>query len=141
MRLLIPDASVILKWVLPPENEPGAREALAILDEFVAGNTALAVPALWYFEVANTVSRLAPDEASDCLRMLRRLGMAEISVDDSIENLALDCVRESGVTFYDAAYLATAAALGGVLVTADRRFMTRLGKSVSAIDLRDISVE
>jgi len=32
-RLFVPDASVILKWVLPPEEEPNVQEALAILDQ------------------------------------------------------------------------------------------------------------
>lgn len=140
-ELLVPDASVILKWVLPPENEPGAGNALAILDRFVAGEVLLAVPALWYFEVANTVSRLAPDEAGSCLRELRRLDLAEIGVDDVVEDLALECVRETGVTFYDAIYHAVAVALGGALVTADQRFISRLGDDAYTVDIRDIRVE
>ena len=141
MRLLVPDASVILKWVLPPEHEPNAREAALILDQFVAGENVLAVPTLWYYEVANTIARLAPGEAGERLRQLRRLGMAEVGPTDAIERRALDCVKRFGVTYYDAAYHATAVELHGVLVTADRRFAARLGDDPAIVDLRQISVE
>jgi len=141
MRVLVPDASVILKWVLPPEREPGAREAMALLDQFVAGEVMLAVPALWYYEVANTIARLAPDKAGECLRELRRLGMAEIGAEDAIERRALACVKRFGVTYYDAVYYATAAELGGVLVTADRRFAARLGDDATVIDLMQFRIE
>lgn len=141
MRLLVPDASVILKWVLPPEREPGAQTALEILDQFVAGKILLAVPTLWYYEVANTIARLAPDEAGERLRQLRRLGMAEVGVTDAIERRALSCVKRLGVTYYDAVYHAAAVELGGVLVTADRRFAARLGDDAAVVDLLQIRVE
>jgi predicted nucleic acid-binding protein len=141
MRLVVPDASVILKWVLPPEREPCAGAALALLDDFVEGDLMLAVPTLWYYEVANTIARLAPIAAGKQLRQLRRLGMAEIAVDDAVEERALGCVRRFGVTFYDAAYYATAVELGGELVTADRRFSARLGDDDSIVNLHEIQVD
>jgi predicted nucleic acid-binding protein len=134
-RVLVPDASVILKWLLPPEREPDARVALSLLDRFVEGDLMLAVPPLWYYEVANTVARLAPEAAAELLRELRRLGMAEIAVGDSIEGRALDCVRQFDVTFYDAVYYATAVEISGELVTADRRFSSRLGSDSRVVGL------
>jgi len=35
MTIVVPDASVILKWVLQPEDEPGAARALQILEAFL----------------------------------------------------------------------------------------------------------
>jgi predicted nucleic acid-binding protein len=139
--MLVPDASVILKWVLPPEREPGSRAAMVLLDQFVAGEVMLAVPTLWYYEVANTIARLAPDVAGESLRQLRRLGMAEIGAEDAIERRALACVKQFGVTYYDAVYYATAVELGGVLVTADLRFIARLGGDDAIIDLQQIRLE
>jgi predicted nucleic acid-binding protein len=139
--VLVPDASVILKWLLPPEREPDAEAALYLLDKFVEGDVILAVPTLWYYEVANTVSRLAPGSAGEQLRQLRRLGMAEIAIGDATEARALDCVRRLGVTFYDAVYYATAVELGGELVTADRRFASRIGDHASVVALGNIKVE
>ena len=120
--VVVPDASVILKWLLPPESEPNADAALLLLDAFVEGDVMLAVPTLWYYEVANTVSRLTPASAGEQLGLLRLLGMAEIAIGGATEARALDCVRRFGVTFYDAVYYAAAVELGGRLVTADRRF-------------------
>ena len=134
-HLVVPDASVILKWVLPPENEPGVQEALAILDEFVAGDIALALPSLWYFEVGNTVARLVPQQAGEYLEQLRRLRITEVGIDPSVERLALGYVQRFGVTFYDAVYHAVASELGGILVTADRRYVRRVGPDPGVIEL------
>lgn len=40
MRVCFPDASVILKWVLPPENESYAEVAEMMRDGFVTGEEA-----------------------------------------------------------------------------------------------------
>ncbi len=139
MRLLIPDASVILKWVLPPEHEPGVQDAVAILERFVAGEIELVVPSLWYYEVGNTVARLVPNDAGEYLDQLRHLGMAEVGAASAIELRALAFVRRFGVTFYDAVYHAVAAELDGTLVTADRRYIARVGNDPAVVDLHKIS--
>ena len=46
MKLVVPDASVLLKWVLPEEREPHAAQAIAIRDVFIAGRIRLLVPPL-----------------------------------------------------------------------------------------------
>ena len=45
--VIVPDASVILKWVLPAGEEPFAGEAHHLLEQFVAGDQMLVVPSLW----------------------------------------------------------------------------------------------
>ena len=125
----------MLKWVLPPENEPNAQEALSLLDQFVAGDIVLAVPSLWYFEVGNTVARLVPQEAGEYLKQLRRLRITEVGIDTSVERLTLGYVQRFGVTFYDAVYHAVASELGGILVTADRRYVRRVGPDPGVIEL------
>jgi len=56
----LPDASVLLKWVLPSDDEPDADNVLllraAILDEAVHA----LLPPLWLYEVSNTVARRFP---------------------------------------------------------------------------------
>ncbi len=134
-RLFVPDASVILKWVLPPENEPNSQEALAILDQFVAGDIVLAVPSLWYFEVGNTLARLVPQEAGEYLKQLRRLRITEAEIGPSVEQTVLGYVQRFGVTFYDAAYHAVASNLGGTLVTADLRYVKRVSPDPGVMEL------
>ena len=46
MPLFVPDASVILKWVLPPDNEGFVEQALDIRRSLLAGFATLAVPNL-----------------------------------------------------------------------------------------------
>ncbi|HEY1900610.1 MAG TPA: type II toxin-antitoxin system VapC family toxin [Steroidobacteraceae bacterium] len=57
MVIVVPDASVILKWALPAGTEPDADQALllrkAICDDLVRA----IVPSLWLYEVGNTVGR------------------------------------------------------------------------------------
>ena len=54
MSLLVVDASVALKWVLP---EPGRMEAVALLDAFGAGSLHLIAPRLLAEEVASALSK------------------------------------------------------------------------------------
>ncbi|MGH8651664.1 MAG: hypothetical protein ACREYE_05540 [Gammaproteobacteria bacterium] len=46
MMLAIPDASTLLKWILPPENEEYVERALALAQAFNAGRIRVLVPSL-----------------------------------------------------------------------------------------------
>ena len=48
--LVVPDASVILKWVLPSDDEPDADQALALRDAILGEDIRALVPALWLYE-------------------------------------------------------------------------------------------
>ncbi len=137
--LIVPDAAVILKWVLPAGEEPFAGEAHRLLEQFVAGDLMLVVPSLWYFEVGNTVGRRFPEEATEILRELRALALPEVSVRREWEEVALRLVSEHGVTFYDAAYHAIALTSGGTFVSADGRYVDRVGDVGMAVTLEEWS--
>jgi hypothetical protein len=80
MDVFVPDASVILKWVLPPDNERFVDQALALRNSLLNGAATLAVPSLWYFEVGNTLARKYPESAPEQLRdycpRIRRISAA-----------------------------------------------------------------
>jgi predicted nucleic acid-binding protein len=124
--LLVPDASVILKWVLPPGEEPHAEEARRLLADFVAGEVDFVVPSLWYFEVGNTVARRLPAHAARILAALRDLGLPQAEPGGEWEATALDLVATYGVTFYDAAYHALAIQQAGTLVSGDGTYRQRV---------------
>lgn len=63
--LAIPDASTLLKWVLPPENEEYVERALALAQAFNAGRIRVLVPSLWIYEVGNVLALKHPDLAYD----------------------------------------------------------------------------
>ena len=80
MHVVVPDASVILKWALPSCDEPNADRALllrnAIRDDLVRA----VVPSLWLYEVGNTVARRFPTHAGTWLSSLVKFGLQESPV-------------------------------------------------------------
>lgn len=123
--VVVPDASVILKWVLPPATEPDVRRALALRDAIATGNVRALVPSLWICEVGNLLARERPGEASRLLDMLVRFGLADAPRSQAWLDCVLGLTKQFGVTFYDAAYHAHAIVERGVLVTADERYVDR----------------
>lgn len=123
MLRLVPDASVILKWVLPAEQETHVQRALDLLCAFEREEIELLVPTLWLYEIGNTVTRKSPDQAEGILADLRDLGMEEVSDDDIFIREAIRLTDRYGVTFYDAVYHAVALTRQATLVSADRRYV------------------
>ena len=123
--VVVPDASVILKWVLPSATEPDVRRALALRHAIATGSVRALVPSLWIYEVGNLLARERPGEASRLLGALKRFGLAEAPRSPAWFNCALTLTKRYGVTFYDAAYHAHAIVERGVLVTADMRYVDR----------------
>ncbi|MGH8259024.1 MAG: type II toxin-antitoxin system VapC family toxin [Steroidobacteraceae bacterium] len=135
--LVVPDASILLKWVLPSDDEPDADKALllreAILDEAVRA----LVPALWLYEVGNTAARRFPAHAQAWLSALLKFGLEESPPSQPWLARALELTRRHNVSFYDASYHAVALVHGGVFVTADAKYVGRALESGSVISLRD----
>ena len=125
-RLVVPDASIIVKWALPSAGEPAADHALALLTEWQVGAIALVAPSLWRYEVANVLARRAADRAIALLGALLELELPTVDPDHQllVDAVAIT-VRLPGVTVYDAAYHALALRLRGVFVTADQRYFRR----------------
>jgi len=49
------DASVALKWAVPPANEPLSAESLQLLQQYVNGRADFLVPDIFWAEVANVL--------------------------------------------------------------------------------------
>jgi predicted nucleic acid-binding protein len=124
--LFVPDASVILKWVLDAEDEPGHAAAHRLLERWQQGELGLAVPTLWVYEVGNVLCLKRPGDAAEALTALCDLGLAEVPLSSGLIQQAVALSTRHGVTFYDAAYLAVAQERGAMLLTADGRFVRRL---------------
>ncbi len=137
MQRVVPDASVILKWVLPAERETHVAEATALLDAFTADELTLLVPPLWLYEVGNTVARQHPDTAEDIMADLLALGMEEPSHDTFFATQTVCLATSYGVTFYDAAYHALALTQDAVLVSADRKYLRTVAPEANAMALAD----
>ena len=128
-RLVVPDASVILKWVLPSGDEPDLGPALALRDSIAEGHVRAIVPALWIYEVGNTLARRQPDRAERSLGALLRFDLESALQSPMWLECVLDLTRRYGVTFYDASYHAHAIVARGMFVTADERYVGRAGEA------------
>jgi predicted nucleic acid-binding protein len=125
------DASVGLNWLLP---EPGAAAALHLRSRLVEGGVAVYVPDLFWAEAANVLWRLTRSgaarlEAIEARELLEVLRAAPLSTEPvgSVAGRALEIACETGVTAYDATYVAVAELRRARLWTADRRLVAALG--------------
>ena len=134
--IVTPDASVLLKWVLPGDEEQDGNAALSLRDRAVAGAVELIVPQLWIYEVGNTLARRFPDQADELLASLADFGLAEARLDVRWRTQAVSLAMTYGVAFYDAAYHAVALVHGGAFVTADERYVARASEAGSVSKLR-----
>ena len=127
--VVVPDASVILKWVLPSANEPDAERAIALRDAIAAGEIRALAPNLWVYEVGNTLARRFPDRAGRSLDHLLRFSLPSAPRSPGWLDRALALTQRYGVTFHDAAYHAHAIVERGVFVTADERYVERTSEA------------
>jgi predicted nucleic acid-binding protein len=131
-RGLVVDASVALAIV---RGQPGSDAAAALLRE--AGE--LAVPELFWLEVVNVLLRrhaLPPEVVVEAIRELDELDLTTMHLDRPTLLLALDQATRSGLTAYDAAYLALAEAGDMDLLTLDARLAAVAGPRAVALDRR-----
>ncbi len=130
------DASVAVKWVSP---EPGSERALALLDQWGRG-AEVWVPDLFFAECASALRHkvvYGPVEAADAREMLRALvGIgARVVSSQALAEEALELALETGLTVWDACYLAVARQADAVLWTADRELRDKGRRAYEAIEL------
>jgi predicted nucleic acid-binding protein len=135
--LVVPDASVLLKWVLPSDEEPDADRALLLRTAIVEETVRALVPGLWLYEVADTIARRFPAVASGWLSALMKFGLEEGPPSNAWLVKALELTSRHDVTFYDAAYHSVALINGGVFVTADTRYANKVKESGSVVALSE----
>ena len=123
---LVLDASVILKWVLDAETEPGHAAANRLLERWQQGELNLLVPPLWIYEVGNILCLKRPADAATVLAVLWDLGLGEVPSSRGLIQRTVTLAQSHGLTFYDASYLAAAEEINGTLVTADGKLYRRL---------------
>ena len=127
MSRFVVDASVGVKWFLP---EPGTADAIRLQDPAHE----LHVPAFFDLEVANIFwkavrqGRLTRPAADLRLGQLAALPVPR-HPEGPLVPVAFDIADGTNRTVYDSLYVALAAHLGAVLVTADDRLVNALAGS------------
>jgi predicted nucleic acid-binding protein len=134
--VLVPDASVLLKWILRSEDEPDGDRALELKEAWLADACDLVVPSLWVFEVGNIVGLKQPATAMSLLQAMLDLGMRE-EAPHGYADAIVSLMREHRVTFYDASYHALALRHRGTMITADRAYVKEAGRAGHVTLLND----
>jgi len=135
--IVIPDASVILKWVLEKDDEPGHSQALKLQEAILADEVEIRLPTLWRYEVGNVLGLKKPKMASELMGALLAYEFDEVPLQAEYALDVLAHMREvPGVTFYDSAYHILALRTQGVYVTADVRYLNR-AKRKGRVELLD----
>lgn len=124
MKSWVLDCSLVLASVLPDER---SRAGDRIMDRILEDDS-LWVPALWWYEVSNTLAvaqrrrRLTTADALHALELLNELPLhTDVHFGAEVVWRLQSIAREHGLSAYDAAYLELAQRRGIGLATLDRR--------------------
>jgi predicted nucleic acid-binding protein len=118
--IIVPDASVILKWVLEREDEPAHAQAVILQEAFLADEAEIRVPTLWRYEVGNVLGLKKPKMATELMEALLAYEFDEVPLRNDYALDVLQHMNEvAGVTFFDATYHVLALQTKGVYLTAE----------------------
>ena len=138
MIRVVADASVAVKWAYPfRDDETDGAKALALLDGYRKGKTALLEPPHWLAEVAAVIARQSPETAREYIDVLCAL---RVPVADGPEVYLQACelAVATGQHVFDTLYHAVALLTPEcTLVTADERYFDKVQKEGSIALLRD----
>ncbi len=124
--IIVPDASVILKWVLEKSSEPDQVQSRWLQAAMLANHVEIQLPTLWRFEVGNVLGLKQPTLATELLSVLLAFDFEEVSLGKEYAQEVLEHMREvRGVTFYDAAYHVLALRVKGLYLTADLAYVKK----------------
>ena len=131
MNLIVVDASVAAKWLLPAKGETLTDEAFRLLRRYAKGEIRLVVPDLFWAELANLLwkavrqGRCAKGTAEAALASLRERKLPTVS-SLILLDLAFGIATTFDRTVYDSLYVALAVHSKTQFITADERLANAL---------------
>lgn len=137
--MIVVDASVAVKWLIPERGEAAAMELLLQPLPLIA-------PSLIRIEVTAALlrafreERFTLEEARDAVSRWRQMldeGIVQLMSDRDLYGSAVDIGFKSRHAFQDCLYLAAAHATKAKLITADRTLFERGGKIVAGVTFLD----
>ena len=129
--VLVLDASVAAKWVLPSADEPLVDQAVRLFARYVDDQLQFAVPDLFWAEFGNIVwkavrqGRISLPSAEIAIAEMRRREFSTIPSRALLDD-AFKIANAFGRSVYDAMYVALAVARSAEFVTADERLANAL---------------
>ena len=122
MPIIVPDASVILKWAFRSPDEQNRDKALDLLNFWLSGKGEIVLPRLWAFEVGSVLALKNPQFAQEVMEILIDYRFSEHETTGELCRETLTIAKQYRVTFYDAVYHAVALLREGTLITTDKAY-------------------
>ena len=133
--MIVLDSSVALKWIFADED--GAEHAKRVRDEHISGINEIAVPTLFFYEIANVLAtkvKLSAEEALAAFELMSAFEFDVHDLDNSEYIEAMNLAIKLKVSVYDASYHVLASRLGCHFLTVDRKFAEKV-KSLGVVEL------
>lgn len=138
MTTLVLDASVIVKWVLPSDDEPDTERALALAQRVKDGTVSILQPPHWLAEVAAVLARLEPALAPEAVGLLYAMEFPVLD-DPAVYVDACRLAARFGHHVFDTLYHAVSLQQhGATFVTADDRYYRKARRVGAIARLRDL---
>jgi len=141
VALIVADASVVVKWLVPERREePDTERALAIFREVRAGRSRLLEPPHWLAEAAAVLARVSAATAEAKIAALHAMRVPVLETDAAYATacrLAVELQHHLFDTLYHAVALQTA---GATLITADDRYYLKAEPRGRILRLADYGV-
>lgn len=136
-KLLVLDASVVVKWF---SKEEDSEKAIELRDKFVNREVFIVCPDLVLYEVANALrynKNLDENDISEAIGSLYDMEIDIIVPTKEVMARAIKFAREFNITVYDAVYVSLADILNAKLITADK-MLVKACKRDFVVSLSDL---
>jgi predicted nucleic acid-binding protein len=126
MSVFVVDASLVVKWFVPEVHSTAARRWLLASHDYMA-------PDLVFPEVGNAIwkkarrGELSLEDAQDLVDDVSTVGIEAVSMRALVSDAHTLAIR-TGITVYDATYLALAVRLETQVITGDDRFARKVAE-------------
>ena len=127
--------------VMRIRREPGWEVVNLRVAAWQRDGAQLMVPSHFWLELTNALvrrHRMTGEHLIEAVHRLDEVGLTTIELDRPLLLLTMDLAERRDLTMYDAAYLAIAESLGGLVFSADRELVIAAGaRGLSPSDLSD----
>jgi len=124
--MVVLDTSVIIKWFV---EEKGSKRALVWLEKHVKGIEKIAVPSLFFYEIANVLrykKELPLNEIWKVIEYLFKLNLRIEEVNSELIMRAVLLAREREISVYDATFVVLSILYRAPFYTADKKLYEKL---------------